>query len=132
MSEILHGACLCGRVAFEVQQPETMGVCHCTRCQRWSGGPGSTVLVVAAKNFKITKDQELVKRYHEDEFADRHFCGNCGSRIYVDGGEKRYVGAGGLRDLKMKTAFHIQVANKAPWDEIAGSAPQFPEWPPSQ
>ena len=59
------------------------------------------------------------------------FCGNCGSGIYADGGEKYYVGAGVLKDVKMKVAFHIQVAYKAPWDEIGGSAPQFPDYPPS-
>jgi hypothetical protein len=131
MSEVIHGACLCGRVEFDVNEPEVMGACHCTRCQRWSGGPGSTVVVVAAKNFKVTKGKDQLKLYHEGEFADRYFCGNCGSGVYVDGGEKYYVGAGCLRDVKLKNAFHIQVAYKAPWDEIGGSAPQFPEWPPA-
>lgn len=130
MSEILHGACLCGKLTFDVHDPEVMGACHCTRCQRWSSSAGSTVVVVAAKNFKITGGEDVMKRYREEGFADRYFCSNCGSGIYSDGGEKVYVGAGVLRDVRMKTAFHIQVAYKAPWDEIAGDAPQFPEWPP--
>lgn len=130
MSETLHGACLCGKLTFEVHEPEVMGACHCTRCRRWSGGPGTTVVVAAAQNFRVTQGQELMKRYHEEGFADRNFCGTCGSHVYTDGGEKYYVSAGVLRDLKMKVAFHIQVANKEPWDEIAGTAPQFPEWPP--
>ena len=114
MSEVIHGACLCGRITFDVHEPEAMAGCHCTRCQRWSGGSGSMVLVVAAKNFQVTKGQDWVKRFHEDNFADRHFCSHCGSSIYVDGGEKYYVGAGSLRDVKMKPSFHIQVAYKAP------------------
>ncbi len=130
MSEILHGACLCGRVTFDVHDPEVMAGCHCTRCTRWTGAGGSTVVVVAPANFRVTGGKDLMKRYSETKFADRHFCGNCGSGIYTDGGERYYVAAGVLRDLKMKTAFHIQVAYKAPWDEIAGNAPQFPEWPP--
>jgi hypothetical protein len=32
MSEVIHGACLCGQVEFDVREPQTMGVCHCTRC----------------------------------------------------------------------------------------------------
>lgn len=131
MSEVIHGACLCGRIAFDLQEPEVMAACHCTRCQRWTGGSGAVAVAVAAKHFKITKGQDSIKRYHEDSFADRYFCGQCGSSVYVDGGEKYYVGAGGLRDVKLKTAFHMQVAYKAPWDEIGGNAPQFPEWPPS-
>ena len=53
MSEVIHGACLCGRIMFDVHEPEVMGGCHCTRCTRWTGGAGSTVVVVAAKNFKV-------------------------------------------------------------------------------
>jgi hypothetical protein len=131
MGEVIHGACLCGRIAFDVQEPEIMGACHCTRCQRWSGGSGAMAVAVAPQNFKVTKGQELMKRYQEDKFADRYFCGHCGSSIYVDGRKKYYVGAGCLRDVKLKTAYHLQVANKAPWDEIGGSAPQFAEWPSS-
>jgi hypothetical protein len=129
MSVVLHGACLCGQVAFDVNDPEVMGACHCTRCTRWSGGP-STVLIVAAGNFKVTKGRDLMKVYREKGFGDRWFCSHCGSSLYADGGEKLYVSAGAVKDVKMKTAFHIQVAYKAPWDEIAGDAPQFPEWPP--
>ena len=131
MSEVIHGACLCGQVAFEVHEPETIGSCHCTRCQRWTGAQGVTVVVATAASFKITKGQELLKRYEEAPFATRCFCGNCGSNLYGDGGEKYYVGAGVLQDVKLKPAFHIQVAYKAPWYEIGGDAPQFPEWPPA-
>jgi hypothetical protein len=131
MSDVIHGACLCGRIAFDVNEPEVMGACHCTRCRRWTGSGGSTVVVVPAKNFKVTKGQDQLKQYHEEGFADRFFCATCGSGIYADGGEKLYVSAGVLQDVKMKTAFHIQVAYKEPWDEIAGTAPQFPEWPPA-
>jgi hypothetical protein len=130
MSEVLHGACLCGKLTFDVQEPQMLGVCHCTRCTRWTGSGGSAVVIAAAKHFKVTQGQEWMKRYHEEGFADRYFCGNCGSGIYTDGGDQYYVGAGVLRDVPMKPAFHIQVAYKAPWDEIGGSAPQFPEYPP--
>ena len=129
MSEVVHGACLCGRVHYEVHGPELMAACHCTRCQRWTGAAGSTVVIVDPKNFKVTKGQDVMKTFHEDGFATRAFCGNCGSGIYADGGKKLYVGAGGLKDLKTRIGLHIQVAHKAHWDEIGGSAKQFPEWP---
>src|SRR5262245_19171739 len=129
MSEVLHGACLCGRIEYEVRGAEVMGACHCTRCQRWTGGAGSTVVVVEPQSFEVTKGKDLLKTFEEKGFATRAFCGNCGSGIYADAGKKLYVAAGGLKDVKMKTGFHIQVAYKAPWDEIGGSATQFPEWP---
>jgi hypothetical protein len=131
MSEVAHGACLCGGIEFDVHEPEVLGSCYCTRCQRWTGSSSATVVVVAAENFKVTKGQDLLKQYHEEGFGDRYFCSHCGSGVYADGGEKYYVGTGVLRDVKLEPAFHIQVANKPPWHEIGDSAPQFPEWAPS-
>ena len=128
MPETLKGACLCGGVEYEVEDPESLGVCHCTRCQRWTGSSLAAV-VVDPTNFEITKGADLVGRY-ESELAPRHFCSNCGSSLYDDLGEKYFVAAGLMRDLKLEPSFHMQVAYKADWDQIGGDAPQFPENPP--
>lgn len=62
MSKTFTGACLCGGVGYELTDPEAMGVCHCTRCQRWTGS-SLTGVVVDPSNFKITKGQDLIKTY---------------------------------------------------------------------
>lgn len=130
MSKSLEGACLCGRLTFNLRDPEVMAVCHCTRCQRWTGTGSATVLVVDKKNFEITKGRELLKPYKEEGFSERAFCSNCGSSLYAVGDDKLYVGAGLFRGgHDLKPAFHMQVAAKAPWEEIADKTPQFPEWP---
>lgn len=129
MSEVVHGACLCGQVEFDAREPQSLGVCHCTRCRRWTGG-ASSVVVVARDNFEVTKGKDLLEQYESEGFAGRCFCGRCGSGVYADGGEVYYVSAGVLQDLKLMPAWHVQVANKEPWDEIGGNAPQFPEYPP--
>ncbi len=77
MSEAIHGACLCGGVAFDVES-EALVACYCTRCRRWTGGPGATVAVVGAENFKLTKGQDLMKLYREEGFADRYFAAIAG------------------------------------------------------
>jgi hypothetical protein len=128
MAEALKGTCLCGGVEYEVTDPEAMGYCHCTRCQRWTGSSLAGV-VVAEENFTVTKGEDLIQTY-ESEFAPRNFCSNCGSSIYDDLGGKYFVAAGLMRDLDMEPAFHLQVAYKAPWHEIGGAAPQFAENPP--
>jgi hypothetical protein len=127
MSERLEGACLCGKVTFEVTEPQVMATCHCTRCQRWTGTASSTVVVVDEKNLNVKTGPELMKHFKDGKFADRVFCSNCGSGIYAGSGTL-YVSAGLLKDVPMKPAFHLQVANKAPWDEIGGNAPQYQEW----
>jgi len=128
MSETLKGSCLCGGVEYEVSEPESMGYCHCTRCQRWTGSNLAGV-VVAEENFNVTKGADLIKTY-ESEFAPRNFCSNCGSSIYDDLGGKYFVAAGLMRELDMEPSFHLQVAYKAPWEVIGGDAPQFAENPP--
>lgn len=129
MAETLKGACLCGGVEYEVTDPQALGYCHCTRCQRWTGESLAGV-VVDAGNFHFTKGEELVKTY-TSEFAPRNFCGNCGSAIYDDLGEQYFVAAGLMRELDMKPSFHLQVAFKAPWHEIGDDVPQFAENPPA-
>lgn len=130
MSKTLKGACLCGGVEYEVTDPEGMGVCHCTRCQRWTGSSLVGVLV-DNRNFKVTKGQDQVKHYLSDGFAPRQFCSNCGSSLYDDLGEKYYVAAGLMRELDLEPSFHLQVAYKAAWEQIGDDAPQFAENPPA-
>jgi len=129
MTEVLEGACLCGQVEYQVEDPEAMGFCHCTRCQRWTGSSLAGV-VVDEKNFKFTKGEQLVKRY-TSEFAPRHFCGNCGASLYDDLGGKYFVAAGLMRELELQPSFHLQVAYKAPWETIGDDAPQYAENPPA-
>ena len=106
-----------------------MGVCHCTRCQRWSGAGGRPFVVAAPEHFTVTNGQELLAHYRGEGFAIRTFCRRCGSSLYTDSGTTYYVSAGALRNLRLTPAFHIQVADKAPWDEIGGDAPQLAELP---
>ena len=110
MTETLKGACLCGRVQYEVQDPESLGYCHCTRCQRWTGSSLAGV-VVPKENFKFTS--------------------NCGSSLYDDLGENYFVAAGLMRELALKPSFHLQVAYKANWHEIGDDATQFAENAPA-
>lgn len=130
MSETFSGACLCGRVTFEVRDPGAMGFCHCTRCQRFSGGPGMVEGEVAASNLKVTSGAELMKTFGEEGFSPMCFCTNCGSSLYAGGGESYYVSAGSLQGIERLPSYHMMVAYKAPWDEIGGTAPHYPEWPP--
>ena len=129
MTETLKGSCLCGGVEYEVRDPEALGYCHCTRCQRWTGSSLAGV-VVAEENFTFTKGEDMVSTY-ESEFAPRNFCSNCGSSIYDDLGGKYFVAAGLMRELDLEPAFHLQVAYKASWHEIGDGAPQYAENPPA-
>ena len=130
MSETIHGACLCGQVTFDVHEPEEMSVCHCTRCQRWSGGASTSSVEVEGANFELTAGRELIKHFTQEGFSGVGFCSSCGSSLYGFDEGKYYVSAGTLQGVKLQPRYHMMVAFKAPWDEIGGDAPQYPEFPP--
>ena len=120
---------LCGRVEYEVRDPEALGYCHCARCERGTASSLAGV-VVAKENFRFTAGGELVTRY-ESEFAPRNFCSICGPSLCEDLGDKYFVAAGLMRELDLDPSFHLQVAYKASWHDIGGDAPQFAENPPA-
>ena len=122
MTETLKGTCLCGGVGYEVQDPEALGYCHCSRCQRWTGSSLAGV-VVAKENFKVTKGEELVKTY-ESELAPRNFCSNCGSSIFDDLGEVYFVAAGQPFELTHSESgrkMFVNPVNVACWFETDAS-----------
>ena len=127
MTETLKGACLCEGVEYEAQDPERRVLpLHSLPAMT---GESLAGVVVAKENFQFTKGEDQVTRY-ESEFAPRNFCGNCGSSLYDDLGEKYFVAAGFMREL-IEPSFHLQVAYKANWHEIGDDVPQFDQNPPS-
>lgn len=70
--------CLCGGVEVRLpEMPESVGVCHCAMCRRWTSGPW---MAVQAPGSAITGDTLVV--YSSSAFAERGFCSRCGSHIF--------------------------------------------------
>lgn len=77
------GRCLCGAVRYELRsEPAMTAVCHCTHCQRQSGGVFSTNLVVAEGDYLQQGDTRVFEDTGDSgQPVYRHFCGDCGSPI---------------------------------------------------
>ena len=129
MAETLKGTCLCGGVEYDLEDPQALAYCHCTRCQKWTGS-SFAVVAVAPENLRFTKGEDLVKTY-TSELAPRNFCSNCGSSLFDDVGELYLVAAGGMPELDMPVTFHQQVAYQASGHQIGDDAPQYDEMPPA-
>ena len=123
-TELIRGSCLCEAITFELQVSHqyganrTMGFCHCTGCQRWSGGAGLPFVVAVPERFTVTKGQELMAHYRDDGSAIRAFCRRCGSSLYQDTGNTYYVSAGALEDLHMSPTFDVNTEHQPAWDHI--------------
>lgn len=80
----VQGACLCGAVSVTLKdaRPE-VSVCHCDMCRRWGGGPflGVSGRVSQPAGHEIAGADALTV-YRSSDWAERAFCGRCGSHIY--------------------------------------------------
>ncbi|CCN34195.1 putative Glutathione-dependent formaldehyde-activating GFA [Vibrio nigripulchritudo SO65] len=75
------GSCLCGSVQIEIPKSQVdLGVCHCTNCQRWSGGP--LFEIEGGTNVRF-KGEEYIAEYQSSKWAVRGFCKKCGSHLFI-------------------------------------------------
>jgi hypothetical protein len=120
---VLHGACLCGKVQYEViGKPLVMYHCHCGMCRAASGASFGTNLAVATPDFRVVAGQALLKGFESSPGNHRFFCSDCGSQIYSHNPSKfNHISlrCGSLRDdPDVRPSFHIQVGSKASWVSI--------------
>lgn len=74
------GRCLCGAVELQFAQvADTVGVCHCSMCRRWGGGP---FLAVDCGTGVSISGQDSVTVYSSSDWAERGFCNACGSHLF--------------------------------------------------
>ncbi len=75
-----RGQCLCGQVVVQIShEQKNVGICHCHMCRRWTSGPWMALL---ASDDLVVKGQKNLIIYQSSNWAERAFCGTCGSNIY--------------------------------------------------
>lgn len=75
-----HGACLCGavRVTAKPKSPD-IGVCHCSMCRKWGGGP---LLAVECEGTVHFEGAEQISIFDSSQWAERGFCQKCGTHLF--------------------------------------------------
>ncbi|WP_367107151.1 GFA family protein [uncultured Psychrobacter sp.] len=90
----MKGHCLCGNVAIEVEDIDTVEACHCSMCRRWGSGP---LMAVHSKAKPDIKGQNSITVYSSSDWAERAFCHKCGTNLYYHQlGSDEYVLSVGL------------------------------------
>jgi hypothetical protein len=119
----LTGGCMCGAVRYELTAPpEYAGYCHCTRCQRRTGGAASISARAAPGSFRVTSGEDLVGVYRPPDGFEKAFCSGCGSALFSRNPEN--PDEVGVRmgtfdsDPGVRPSYHQYVANAAPWEPI--------------
>ncbi|MCP3970419.1 MAG: GFA family protein [Rhodobacteraceae bacterium] len=107
----MKGQCLCGAVELCVDRHAGgVSVCHCSMCRRWSGSamPG---LSAAATGVSVTGP---VQTYRSSSFAERAWCGQCGSHLWIRDDDAEYDLMPGLfegaRDLPLVREVYVDRA----------------------
>jgi hypothetical protein len=91
----LTGRCLCGAVAVGVlRHAGAVSACHCSMCRRWSGA-AMWVLEAPADAVEIAGP---VRRHRASSFAERAWCGDCGTQLWIKDDDGPYEIMPGLFD----------------------------------
>jgi hypothetical protein len=133
--QVLTGRCLCEGIAYEITgELGPIFHCHCSKCRRWHGAAFRSRATIKASQFKWTKGEELLARFHSSEVI-KHFCSVCGANListYNNMPDKIGVPLGGLEQAPTNVPEgHIFVSSKSPWFEITDDLPQHDQWPGS-
>lgn len=74
----MKGKCLCGAVEVESPDHSEIGLCHCSMCRRWTGGPMFAVHCGPDVRFA----GQAPARYQSSDWAERGFCPTCGTHLF--------------------------------------------------
>jgi hypothetical protein len=130
----VRGSCVCGAVAFEVEEPFAgFQYCHCSRCRKKTGSAHAANAFVAPAQFAWTRGEDHVKKFDlEGTRWSSAFCATCGSGMPFLNAPKTMVlvPAGSLEgELVEKPRRNIHFASRAPWYAHASSLETFEALP---
>lgn len=130
------GGCACGAIRFKVTAAIVgVGVCHCTDCQKASGGPPNYVALAPSAGFEVTKGEARLYATPGDsgQLAKRAFCAECGTPLwsYPPGAPLVAIKLGALDDnADLAPMMHLYTSSAKPWHLMHEGLPQFPKMPP--
>jgi hypothetical protein len=129
-TNLIHGACLCGGVRFEITPPTRFCAhCHCTMCRRAHAAPLVTWSGVPDGQFRITEGEALLSRYASSDHATRSFCSRCGTPLLFASSRwpgEVHVATGSLIDPPdRKPAGHVHFSDHASWFDVEAHLPKY-------
>lgn len=132
-NEIRHGGCLCGQIRYRLTgRPEWVLQCFCRDCQLATGTGHTTILGVHRDNVVLNATPRTYSTTGETGGAvHRHFCENCGSRLFTTGdlpGPIHIFQAGTLDEPgSVDPIAAIYCKSRIHWDYIAPHLPRHDE-----
>ncbi|NEQ54614.1 MAG: GFA family protein [Leptolyngbya sp. SIO3F4] len=75
----LSGYCLCKAISFTIPMPTRFDACHCIDCRRWHG---VSIVGIDSTEVTLVGDTPTLKWFSSSDWAERGFCGRCGSSLF--------------------------------------------------
>lgn len=133
----LAGGCQCGAVRYEIRAaPLTVYACHCTECQRQSGGAFGLSMVAPREAVVIVSGtpNEWLRVHESGRLIDCVICGECGVRLFHKPHQNPKVAImkpGTLDDTQwLDPVGHIWTRSAQPWFKIPADMVNYELQPP--
>ncbi len=128
----VEGGCLCETVRYTLHGPILFcSQCCCKDCQKATGTGHTTIIGIHRDQLEVRGAPKIYTTHGDTGgTVSRHFCGNCGGRLYTSGdlpGSVIMVQAGSLDDPNLVTPTTvIYLKDAAQWDRFDPALPTFP------
>lgn len=81
----IDGSCVCGHISYEAEvDPDKVGLCNCTDCQKYSGSAFRVGAPTPDSEFRLLSGslKVYVKTAESGGKREQAFCPECGTQLY--------------------------------------------------
>ena len=128
----MKGSCLCGAVAYEVDQLGPIGHCHCRTCRKAHAARFASTARSERVHFRWLRGQQQLRSFESTPGKLRHFCSHCGSHLMAEWKDQQQVivRVATLDDDPGTTAVaHIWTSHDVRWLSDSDDIRAYPETP---
>lgn len=135
MATSISGGCACGSVRYICKsEPIAMLNCHCRDCQRSSGAPFASGIVVLTASVEISGTPKThAVRASSGSLTSRSFCGECGAPLFTVGEANPQFMSVRFPTLDDSSAFRpaldIWTCSAQPWVTLDPTILHYPQSP---
>jgi hypothetical protein len=135
MTAPFSGGCACRAIRYVCSSaPVAMLNCHCADCQRSSGAPFASGVIVRVSDVAISGTANMHSvRASSGSLVSREFCSECGSPLFTRGEAAPEVMSIRFSTLdnssEFEPALDIWTSSAQPWVCLSQRIPHFPHSP---
>ena len=132
-----EGSCLCGKVHYTLNDhPLAFYACHCTDCQRRTGGAMRLAMWVNRSSLSVSRGQPQLLTFEMGSGRQRRArsCRDCDTRLWAEPEDKPSLAAllpGTLHKAnEFEPVAHLWTRSALPWTIFPPDAVKFETQPP--